>query len=125
LAAIRGIGFKTADELAAKMGIDRNSPYRARAAVQYTLQEFSSQGHVGYPEPGVVEHTTKLVEIDQNIVEEAVQAAIVEKAVIREKIEGDSLVNWIAMLYPLLVPAVFFGAWVAALAMVCSGHLGV
>ncbi len=45
---IRGIGFKTADELAAKMGIDRNSPYRARAAVQYTLQDLAGQGHVGY-----------------------------------------------------------------------------
>ena len=67
---IRGIGFKTADELAAKMGIDRNSPYRARAAVQYTLQDLAGQGHVGYPEPGVVEHTTKLVEIDQLIVED-------------------------------------------------------
>ena len=67
---IRGIGFKTADELAAKLGIDRNSPYRARAAVQYTLQDLAGQGHVGYPEPGVVEHTTKLVEIDQLIVED-------------------------------------------------------
>ena len=36
---------------------------------------------VGYPEPGVVEHTTKLVEIDQLIVEEAVQSAVAEKAV--------------------------------------------
>jgi exodeoxyribonuclease V alpha subunit len=87
---IRGIGFKMADELAAKMGIDRNSPYRARAAVQYTLQELASQGHVGYPEPGVVEHTTKLVEIDQLIVEDAVKAAVAEKAVVRESIEGDS-----------------------------------
>ena len=87
---IRGIGFKTADELAAKLGIDRNSPYRARAAVQYTLQELASQGHVGYPEPGVVEHTTKLVEIDQMIVEDAVKAAVAEKAVVRESIEGDS-----------------------------------
>jgi len=87
---IRGIGFKTADELAAKLGIDRNSPYRARAAVQYILQELASQGHVGYPEPGVVEHTTKLVEIDQLIVEEAVQAAVAEKAVVRESVEGDS-----------------------------------
>jgi exodeoxyribonuclease V alpha subunit len=86
---IRGIGFKTADELAAKLGIDRNSPYRARAAVQYTLQELASQGHVGYPEPGVVEHTTKLVEIDQLIVEEAVKAAVQEKAVVRESIEGE------------------------------------
>ena len=50
---IHGIGFKTADELAAKLGIDRNSPYRARAAVQYTLQDLASQGHCGYPEPGV------------------------------------------------------------------------
>jgi exodeoxyribonuclease V alpha subunit len=86
---IRGIGFKTADELAAKLGIDRNSPYRARAAVQYTLQELASQGHVGFPEPGVVEHTTKLVEIDQLIVEDAVKTAVAEKAVVRESISGE------------------------------------
>jgi exodeoxyribonuclease V alpha subunit len=87
---IRGIGFKTADELAAKMGIDRNSPFRARAAVQYTLQDLASKGHVGYPEPGVVEHTTKLVEIDQLIVEAAVKSAVTEKTVIRETVEGES-----------------------------------
>lgn len=87
---IRGIGFKTADELAAKLGIDRNSPYRARAAVRYTLQELASQGHVGYPETGAVEHTTKLIEIDRLIVEEAVKAAVAEKAVVRENIEGES-----------------------------------
>jgi exodeoxyribonuclease V alpha subunit len=87
---IRGIGFKTADELAAKMGIDRNSPYRARAAVQYTLQDLASKGHVGYPEPGVVEHTTKLVEIDQLIVEAAVKSALAEKTIIKETVEGES-----------------------------------
>ncbi|MGA2034619.1 MAG: ATP-dependent RecD-like DNA helicase [Thermoguttaceae bacterium] len=86
---IRGIGFKTADELAAKLGIDRNSPYRAGAAVRFTLGELASQGHVGYPEPSVVEHTTKLVEIDQLIVEEAVRAAVAEKTVVRENIEGE------------------------------------
>ncbi len=79
-----------ADELAAKMGIDRNSPYRAGAAVQYTLQDLASQGHVGYPEPGVVEHTTKLVEIDQLIVEAAVKSVLAEKTVIRESVEGES-----------------------------------
>ena len=46
---IRGIGFKTADELAAKLGIDRNSPYRARAAVRYTLGELASQGPCRLP----------------------------------------------------------------------------
>jgi exodeoxyribonuclease V alpha subunit len=87
---IRGIGFKTADELAAKLGIDRNSPYRARAAVRYTLGELASQGHVGFPEVGVVEHTTKLVQIDQMIVEEAVRVAVADKTVIRENVEGES-----------------------------------
>ncbi len=85
---IRGIGFKTADELAAKLGIDHNSPYRARAAVQYTLQDLASQGHVGYPESGIVEHTTKLVEIDLGIVEDAVRAVVADGAVIREIVEG-------------------------------------
>jgi hypothetical protein len=62
--------------LAVKLGIDRNSPHRARAAVQYTLQELAGAGHCGYPEVGVVEHTTKLVEIDQKIVEEAVRFGV-------------------------------------------------
>ena len=86
---VRGIGFKTADELAAKLGIDRNSPYRARAAVQYTLQDLASQGHCGFPEPGVVEHAIKLVEIEQKIVEDAVQIVVQDGSVIREPVEGE------------------------------------
>jgi exodeoxyribonuclease V alpha subunit len=87
---IRGIGFKTADELAAKLGIDRNSPFRGRAAVQYTLQELSAQGHCGYPETGAVEHTTKLVQIDELVVREAVEAAVRDGSVVREPIEGET-----------------------------------
>ena len=86
---IRGIGFKTADELAAKLGIDRNSPFRARAAVLYSLQELAGEGHCGFPESGVVEHTTKLVEIEQSIVEAAVQTAVEDRSVIREDVEGE------------------------------------
>ena len=86
---IRGIGFKTADEIAAKMGIDRNSPHRARAAVRYALQELASQGHCGYPEPEAVEHTTKLVEIDQGIVEEAVRFGVKAGLIVRDQVEGE------------------------------------
>ena len=95
---IHGIGFKTADELAAKLGIDRNSPYRARAAVQYTLQDLASQGHCGYPEPGVVEHAIKLVEIDRTIIEEAVQTVVREGSVTRESVEGEPWL-YLASLY--------------------------
>jgi len=85
---IRGIGFKTADELAAKLGIDRNSPYRARAAVQYTLQDLASDGHCGYPESGVAEHAIKLVEIEQKFIEDAVRVVVQDRSVIRESVEG-------------------------------------
>jgi exodeoxyribonuclease V alpha subunit len=86
---IRGIGFKTADELAAKLGIDRNSPHRAQAAVRYTLQQLAEEGHCGYPESGVVEKTTELVEIDRQAVERAVEDGIKEKTVVRETIAGE------------------------------------
>ncbi len=95
---IRGIGFKTADELASTLGIDRNSPYRARAAVRYTLQDIASQGHCGYPEPGVVEHAIKLVEIEQKIIEDAVQIVVQEGSVIREAVEGEPWL-YLAALY--------------------------
>ena len=86
---IRGIGFKTADELAAKLGIDRNSPYRARAAVHYTLQELASEGHCGFPEPGVLERTTKLIEVEPRIVEEAVSSGIRDQSVVRKLVDGE------------------------------------
>ncbi len=95
---IRGIGFKTADELAATLGIDRNSPYRARAAVQYTLQDLAGQGHCGYPEPGVVEHAIKLVEIEQEIIEDAVRIVVQDGSVVRESVDGEPWL-YLASLY--------------------------
>ncbi len=94
---IRGIGFKTADELAATLGIDRNSPYRAKAAVRYTLQDLASQGHCGYPEPGVVEHAIKLVEIEQKIIEDAVRTVVRDGSVIRESVECETWLYLVAL----------------------------
>jgi exodeoxyribonuclease V alpha subunit len=70
---IWGIGFQTADELAGRLGIDRASPLRAQAALRYVLQGLSHEGHVGYPEAGVVEQTAKLTEISTDIVTGAVE----------------------------------------------------
>jgi len=86
---IRGIGFKTADELAMKLGVDRNSPHRAQAAIRYTLQELAGEGHCGYPESAAVDKTTSLVEIDLQVVEDAVQRGLKEKTIVRETIAGE------------------------------------
>lgn len=46
---IFGIGFKTADSLAKKMGMALDAPQRLDAGIEYTLSELSSEGHVCYP----------------------------------------------------------------------------
>jgi exodeoxyribonuclease V alpha subunit len=86
---IRGIGFQTADELAARLGIERNSPHRARAAIRYALHELAGEGHCGYPEAGAVQQTLRLVDIDQVIVEVAINTAVQDRSLIREDIEGE------------------------------------
>lgn len=73
-ADIWGVGFRTADELAARLGVARDSPLRARAALKYVLQELSLQGHCGFPETGVVEQTAALTEIPGEIVQAAVES---------------------------------------------------
>ena len=88
---IRGIGFKTADELAAKMGIDRNSPYRAQGRRPVHASRIGRvRATAAIPKPGVVEQTTKLVEIDQLIVEEAVETAVRDEASSGKTVDGES-----------------------------------
>jgi exodeoxyribonuclease V alpha subunit len=86
---IWGVGFQTADELAGKLGIDRASPLRARAAVHYELQELARQGHVGYPEAGVVAQTAQLTAIDPTIVSEAVDYERGQGAIVRDRVGAD------------------------------------
>src|SRR6516165_6532887 len=68
-----GFGFKTADELAGRLGIDRASPLRARAALRFVLQEASQEGHVGAPEEAIVRQTVELTAIPEEIVRAAVE----------------------------------------------------
>jgi exodeoxyribonuclease V alpha subunit len=46
---IRGIGFKTADAIAMKLGIEKTAMIRARAGISYALTEAMDEGHCGLP----------------------------------------------------------------------------
>jgi exodeoxyribonuclease V alpha subunit len=81
---IWGVGFKTADELATRLGLPKDSPLRARAAVRYVLQDLSSKGHVGYPEHGVTDETIRLTNIPPDVVREAIEAGRQEDELVRD-----------------------------------------
>ncbi len=89
---IWGVGFQTADELAQRLGIDRSSPLRARAALRYVLQQLSQEGHCGYPEAGVKERTIDLTKISPDIVEAALEQQVADQQLVRETtIQGAGL----------------------------------
>jgi exodeoxyribonuclease V alpha subunit len=81
---IWGIGFQSADQLAEKLGVDRASPLRARAALKYVLHMLSEEGHCGFPEADVVARTVALTGIDQPIVTAAVEHQCREGELVRE-----------------------------------------
>jgi exodeoxyribonuclease V alpha subunit len=81
---IWGIGFKTADSLAERLGIDRQSPLRARAALRYVLQELSGEGHVGFPEAEVIRKTVELTGIPEPIAAAAVEDGRREDEIVRD-----------------------------------------
>jgi exodeoxyribonuclease V alpha subunit len=81
---IWGIGFQTADQLALRLGFERQSTERAQAALRHFLQEASSDGHCGYPEERVWQDAEKATGIDLNILRDATQKLIEMQDVIRE-----------------------------------------
>jgi exodeoxyribonuclease V alpha subunit len=69
---IFGIGFKSADTIAEKLGISPTSPQRAEAGVLHVLSNFSDEGHVFAPRPKLVEAAAAILSIDTAIIEQAV-----------------------------------------------------
>ncbi len=81
---IWGIGFKTADGIASKMGYEKNDPRRCQSGILYTLNELAEEGHV-YAEPEqLVEAAVKLLEAEESPVRDALAKMIEAKDVIAD-----------------------------------------
>lgn len=87
---IRGIGFKTADTIAGKLGILPDSPLRAQAGVRHVLQEFSGDGHCAAPWDTLVGESVELLGIPQDVINDAIHAEIAQENLVQEAIDGQS-----------------------------------
>ncbi len=81
---IRGIGFKTADQIAQRMGIAPDSDLRARAGVEYVLQELTQDGHCAYPRESLMEEAVKILDIPTEIVSAAIDHDLEQGRVIAD-----------------------------------------
>ena len=71
---IQGIGFKTADEIAAQVGLARDAPQRLKAGLQHTLVEAGERGHTCLPRRLVLEHAAGLLGVSEAAVEAVLEA---------------------------------------------------
>jgi exodeoxyribonuclease V alpha subunit len=86
---IHGIGFKTADSLARRLGIAPDSQIRAEAGVRHTLQGFSDQGHCAVEHRTLIEAAAELLGIPLATIEGAVEVEIQQGNVVAEIIDGE------------------------------------
>jgi exodeoxyribonuclease V alpha subunit len=84
---IRGIGFKTADQIAEKLGIEKTAMIRARAGISYTLTEAVSEGHCGLPEEELLPAAEKLLEIPTEILRDALHQELQDEIVVADTID--------------------------------------
>jgi len=73
---IRGIGFKTADQVARKIGLPADHPSRIEAGVLYALDQSSNEGNVFYPQDLLVDSALQLLNVPENHIQPAIQRLI-------------------------------------------------
>ena len=62
-----GIGFKTADQIAQRLGIPHDSPQRVKAGLQFALSQATEDGHCYLPDGELVEQATGLLGVDLSL----------------------------------------------------------
>src|SRR4051794_3986927 len=95
---IRGIGFKTADAIAMKLGIDKTAMVRVRAGISYALTEAMDEGHCGLPAEELVPLAVELLEVAAELVQTALDLELADRTVIADAV-GETACIFLAGLY--------------------------
>lgn len=85
---IHGIGFRLADELAAKIGIHTDSDYRIRSGIFYTLMQTVGEGHCYFPMEPLLERAEKLLGVEKEYIRPQMDNLMMDKKLV---IKGDQV----------------------------------
>ena len=83
---VYGIGFKTADKIAASLGIAKDSPERLKSGLKFTLSEATDEGHVFLPKTELIEKSAELLEADPESIAAALETLKTEQGVETEQL---------------------------------------
>jgi exodeoxyribonuclease V alpha subunit len=83
---IRGIGFRTADLIAEKLGIEKTAMVRVRAGISFALTEAMGNGHCGLPRADLAKLAEKLLEVSSDLISHAMDQELAEGTVTADSI---------------------------------------
>jgi exodeoxyribonuclease V alpha subunit len=87
---IWGVGFRTADQMALKLGMSSSSPERIKAFLLYLMEKDNEQGHVFSLRSDLEKNCMKELEVEEDITRSAIDVLIKQKSVIAEKVDSDT-----------------------------------
>lgn len=87
---IDGVGFRTADEIAARVGIQMDSDFRVRSGILYTLLQASGEGHTYLPETELTPRASKLLNVTAEQVEKQYMDLAIERKIILKQMEDQT-----------------------------------
>ena len=83
---IKGIGFTTADRLAALIGVDKESEERVKSGIEFIINRFCVAGNTYMPKEKVIDETYELLNVNKVIIEESIYNLSLENKLIVQKI---------------------------------------
>lgn len=86
---VTGIGFKTADNIAKKLGFENNHPLRISSGIEYVLFELTSAGHTCYPEEDFLIISQKILQVDEQLIKDQLCKLILNNQIIKNSLELD------------------------------------
>ena len=96
---IHGVGFRIADEIAAKVGIHADADFRIKSGILYSLMQAAASGHVYLPLEELTAYTGSLLNLQIDSIEKHVMDLAIEKRIVLKEIEEKKLVYAAAYYY--------------------------
>ena len=89
---ISGVGFKIADEIAARIGIHADSDYRIRSGMLYTLLQASGEGHTYLPKDQLFARCAKLLGVDESYMEKHLMDMLLDRKLVMQEKKGEKII---------------------------------
>ena len=96
---VDGVGFRTADEIASRVGIRTDSDFRIRSGIQYALLQASNEGNTYLPMPELTQRASALLEIESEYIEKHYMNLAMDRKIIMRQVDDVTQIYASAFFY--------------------------